>query len=195
MEDESWWYYHLMMATCALYLSMLLTGWSTEPAYIDGVPTAVGEGHFRDTSETLPRHFRDTSETPPRRPRRLGRRLQPRCPACVIRHDRHVRRGVLLGRAALLLGQGCGAPRSGCSRCTRGDRRLREVGRVAVDLLAALLVDAARAVLAARPPRLWHRVRLLASGRKRAARSGFRARLRGGGGEDGREGVLSGRGS
>mmetsp|Transcript_25557 Transcript_25557/g.75425 ORF Transcript_25557/g.75425 Transcript_25557/m.75425 type:complete len:264 (+) Transcript_25557:851-1642(+) len=89
------------------------------------------------------------------------------------RHDRHVRRGVLLGRAALLLGQ----------------------GRVAVDLLAALLVDAARAVLAARPPRLWHRVRLLASGRERAARSGFRARLRGGGGEDGREGVLSGRGS
>ena len=67
MEDESWWYYHLMMATCALYLSMLLTGWSTEPAYIDGVPTAVGEGHFRDTSETLPRHFRDTSETLPRR--------------------------------------------------------------------------------------------------------------------------------
>jgi len=153
---------------------MLLTGWSTEPAYIDGVPTAVGEGHFRDTSETVPRRLRGASETPPRRLRplssRLGRRLQPRCPAYIMRHDRHVRRGVLLGRAALLLGQ----------------------GRVAVDLPATLLVDAARALPVARPPRLWHRLRLLASGCKRAARSGFlaTARLMGGGGVDARRGPV-----
>jgi len=32
VQPESWWYFHLMMATCALYMAMLLTDWSSLPA-------------------------------------------------------------------------------------------------------------------------------------------------------------------
>jgi len=28
---ESWWYYHLVMVVCALYMAMLLSDWSTQP--------------------------------------------------------------------------------------------------------------------------------------------------------------------
>lgn len=46
MQPESWWYFHLMMAACSLYMAMLLTGWSSEPAHIGPghVPTAAAHG-------------------------------------------------------------------------------------------------------------------------------------------------------
>jgi len=35
---ESWWYYHVMMIACSLYMAMLLTDWSNMPAETNGVP-------------------------------------------------------------------------------------------------------------------------------------------------------------
>jgi len=35
---ESWWYYHLMMVACSMYMAMLLTDWSEQPAFDHGVP-------------------------------------------------------------------------------------------------------------------------------------------------------------
>jgi len=35
---ESWWYYHVMMIACSLYMAMLLTDWSNMPAEKNGVP-------------------------------------------------------------------------------------------------------------------------------------------------------------
>ena len=32
VRAESWWYFHLMMVACSLYMAMLLSDWSTEPA-------------------------------------------------------------------------------------------------------------------------------------------------------------------
>ena len=45
VEPESWWYFHLMMVACSLYMAMLLTGWSTEPAHVGvgHVPTAIAQ--------------------------------------------------------------------------------------------------------------------------------------------------------
>jgi len=38
LEPESWWYYHFMMVACSLYMAMLLSDWSSEPAFINGAP-------------------------------------------------------------------------------------------------------------------------------------------------------------
>ena len=38
---ESWWYYHVMMIACSLYMSMLLTDWSNMPAEKNGAPPTL----------------------------------------------------------------------------------------------------------------------------------------------------------
>ncbi|KAL3904207.1 MAG: hypothetical protein SGPRY_011376 [Prymnesium sp.] len=38
---ESWWYYHVMMIACSLYMAMLLTDWSNMPAERNGEETSV----------------------------------------------------------------------------------------------------------------------------------------------------------
>jgi len=35
---ESNWYYHIMMSACSIYMAMLLTDWSVQPAFKNGVP-------------------------------------------------------------------------------------------------------------------------------------------------------------
>jgi len=47
---ESWWYYHLMMVACSMYMAMLLTDWSDQPAFDNGVPALVDASQHYDTS-------------------------------------------------------------------------------------------------------------------------------------------------
>ena len=49
IEAESWWYFHTMMLACSLYVSMVLTDWSTQPAQEHGVslgPSLAAAGHY-----------------------------------------------------------------------------------------------------------------------------------------------------
>eukprot|EP00326_Haptolina_ericina_P006902 CAMPEP_0181202122 /NCGR_PEP_ID=MMETSP1096-20121128/18669_1 /TAXON_ID=156174 ORGANISM="Chrysochromulina ericina, Strain CCMP281" /NCGR_SAMPLE_ID=MMETSP1096 /ASSEMBLY_ACC=CAM_ASM_000453 /LENGTH=474 /DNA_ID=CAMNT_0023292605 /DNA_START=81 /DNA_END=1505 /DNA_ORIENTATION=+ len=46
---ESWWYYHVMMIACSLYMSMLLTDWSDMPAEKNGVPAIEMLSEARQT--------------------------------------------------------------------------------------------------------------------------------------------------
>jgi len=46
---ESWWYYHVMMIACSLYMSMLLTDWSNMPAEENGVPAIEMLEQVRET--------------------------------------------------------------------------------------------------------------------------------------------------
>jgi len=48
--QESWWFYHLMMVACSMYMAMLLTDWSSQPAFNHGVPATMNEAHAYDTS-------------------------------------------------------------------------------------------------------------------------------------------------
>ena len=51
MSAESWWYYHLMMVACSMYMAMLLTDWSAQPAMVHGVPaTRFDEGAHHSVS-------------------------------------------------------------------------------------------------------------------------------------------------
>ena len=46
-EPEDWWYFHFMMVACALYMAMLLTDWTYQPARDDGVPVTLSrEGNW-----------------------------------------------------------------------------------------------------------------------------------------------------
>jgi len=38
---ESWWYFHCMMIACSLYMAMLLTDWTAQPATHNGIPVTM----------------------------------------------------------------------------------------------------------------------------------------------------------
>jgi hypothetical protein len=47
LGPESWWYYHLMMVACSMYMAMLLTDWSSQPYMYHGVPaTRLDAGQY-----------------------------------------------------------------------------------------------------------------------------------------------------
>lgn len=47
VEAESWWYFHCMMVACSMYMAMLLTDWTAQPATENGVPvTGVAAAHW-----------------------------------------------------------------------------------------------------------------------------------------------------
>jgi len=48
IQPESHWYYHVMMAMCALYMAMLLTSWGSSPADFPGIPY---EGYQDDSAK------------------------------------------------------------------------------------------------------------------------------------------------
>lgn len=43
VEPESFWYYHLMMTACSMYMAMLLTDWSHQLADVKGVPAVPAQ--------------------------------------------------------------------------------------------------------------------------------------------------------
>jgi hypothetical protein len=47
---ESWWYYHLMMVACSMYIAMLITDWSEQPAFDHGVPATKEAANAYNTS-------------------------------------------------------------------------------------------------------------------------------------------------
>jgi len=49
--SEQWWKYHSMMIACSMYMAMLLTDWSGQPPFENGVPASVEGANNFDTSD------------------------------------------------------------------------------------------------------------------------------------------------
>lgn len=49
VQAASYQQYHFMMVACSFYMAMLITGWSSQPAFDNGVPATIEESHKYDT--------------------------------------------------------------------------------------------------------------------------------------------------